>query len=159
MEQMSSAQYFLDKVGLPTKARQILQVDSLEQLENMHEVLKHAYGSDYVQDLSLFKVDWLSEQPLQIDEDSYDCGLFVIKYMQSAPLFPGFQKFDPIERRRLLVDLLKDVNNRRLLEFRIQFDMYNMRDSRMQAILQGDKASMTSSAAKKCVPFRKRGKK
>ncbi|KAG5516564.1 hypothetical protein RHGRI_037321 [Rhododendron griersonianum] len=128
-------------------------------LENMHEVLKHAYGLDYVQDVSLFKVDWLSEQPLQFDEDNYDCGLFVIKYMQSAPLLPGFQKFDPIERRRLLVDLLKDVNNRRYLEFRIQFDMYNMRDSRMNAILQGDKASMPGIAAKKCVPFRKRGKK
>ncbi|KAG5530585.1 hypothetical protein RHGRI_025520 [Rhododendron griersonianum] len=128
-------------------------------LENMHEVLKHAYGLDYVQDVSLFKVDWLSEQPLQFDKDNYDCGLFVIKYMQSAPLLPGFQKFDPIERRRLLVDLLKDVNNRRYLEFRIQFDMYNMRDSRMNAILQGDKASMPGIAAKKCVPFRKRGKK
>ncbi|XP_058190335.1 uncharacterized protein LOC131307704 isoform X3 [Rhododendron vialii] len=43
-------------------------------LENMHEVLKHAYGLDYVQDLSVFKVDWLSEQPLQIDEDNYDYG-------------------------------------------------------------------------------------
>ncbi|KAG5531303.1 hypothetical protein RHGRI_026049 [Rhododendron griersonianum] len=80
-------------------------------LENMHEVLKHAYESDYVQDVSLFKVDWLSEQPLQFDEDNYDCGLFVIKYMQ---------------------------------------------DSRMKAILQGDKASMTGIVAKKCVPIRKR---
>ncbi|KAG5532721.1 hypothetical protein RHGRI_027130 [Rhododendron griersonianum] len=91
----------------------------------MHEVLKHAYGSNYVQDASLYKVCWLTEQPLQLD--NYNCGLFVIKYMQSAPLSPGFQMFDPIERRRLLVDLLKDVDNRCFLEFKNQFDMYNTR--------------------------------
>ncbi|KAG5565269.1 hypothetical protein RHGRI_001231 [Rhododendron griersonianum] len=35
-----------------------------------------------------------------------------------------YTKFDPVERSKLLVDLLKDVDSRRYLEFRIQFDIY-----------------------------------
>ncbi|CAL5433265.1 unnamed protein product [Camellia sinensis] len=48
------------------------------------ELLQYAHREDYVQDISSFAFQWLEDMPRQ--DNSYNCGLFVIKYMQGKPL-------------------------------------------------------------------------
>ncbi|KAI7986149.1 hypothetical protein LOK49_LG14G01587 [Camellia lanceoleosa] len=67
-------------------------------------LLQYAHGEDYVQDVSSFAFQWLEDMPRQ--DNSYDCGLFVIKYMQGKPLPSGVIKFDYLHRARLLLDLV-----------------------------------------------------
>ncbi|XP_028122170.1 ubiquitin-like-specific protease ESD4 isoform X3 [Camellia sinensis] len=59
-------------------------------LQSLHKLLQYAHGEDYVQDVSSFAFQWLEDMPRQ--HNSYDCGLFVIKYMQGKPLPSGVIK-------------------------------------------------------------------
>ncbi|KAH7859406.1 hypothetical protein Vadar_000687 [Vaccinium darrowii] len=54
--------------------------------------------------------------------DMYDCGLFVIKFMQGVDYPPGVHLMDDNERPRLLMDLVHDVNNRAKSFVLNQFD-------------------------------------
>ncbi|CAL5357622.1 unnamed protein product [Camellia sinensis] len=69
-----------------------------------HMLLQYAHGEGYVQDVSSFAFQWLEDMPRQ--DNSYDCGLFVIKYMQGKPLPLDVIKFDYLHRARLLLDLV-----------------------------------------------------
>ncbi|CAL5413482.1 unnamed protein product [Camellia sinensis] len=73
-------------------------------VQSLHKLLQYAHGEDYVQDVSLFAFQWLEDMPRQ--DNSYDCGLFVIKYMQEKPLPSVVIKFDYLHRARLLLDLV-----------------------------------------------------
>ncbi|CAL5443863.1 unnamed protein product [Camellia sinensis] len=75
-----------------------------EEVQSLHKLLQYAHGEDYVQDVSSFAFQWLEDMPRQ--DNSYDCGLFVIKYMQEKPLPSGVIKFDYLHRARLLLDLV-----------------------------------------------------
>ncbi|KAI7997384.1 hypothetical protein LOK49_LG10G02101 [Camellia lanceoleosa] len=59
-------------------------------VQSLHKLLQYAHGEDYVQDVSSFSFQWLEDMPRQ--DNSYDCGLFVIKYMQGKPLPSGVIK-------------------------------------------------------------------
>ncbi|CAL5378771.1 unnamed protein product [Camellia sinensis] len=59
-------------------------------VQSLHKLLQYAHGQDYVQDVSSFAFQWLEDMPCQ--GNSYDCGLFVIKYMQGKPLPSGVIK-------------------------------------------------------------------
>ncbi|CAL5377323.1 unnamed protein product [Camellia sinensis] len=67
-------------------------------VQSLHKLLQYAHGEDYVQDVSSFAFQWLEDMPRQ--DNSYDCGLFVIKYMQGKPLPSG------VIKARLLLDLV-----------------------------------------------------
>ncbi|CAL5323654.1 unnamed protein product [Camellia sinensis] len=73
-------------------------------VQSLHKLLQYAHGEDYVQDVSSFAFQWLEDMPRQ--DNNYDCGLFVIKYMQGKPLPSGVIKFDYLHRARLLLDLV-----------------------------------------------------
>ncbi|CAL5393255.1 unnamed protein product [Camellia sinensis] len=73
-------------------------------VQSLHKLLQYVHGEDYVQDVSSFAFQWLEDMPRQ--DNSYDCGLFVIKYMQGKPLPSGVIKFDYLHRARLLLDLV-----------------------------------------------------
>ncbi|KAH7844161.1 hypothetical protein Vadar_024985 [Vaccinium darrowii] len=71
------------------------------------------FGDLYQQDFSKFKV---------VSWERYDCGLFVIKFMQGVDYPPGVHLMDDNERPRLLMDLVHDVNNRAKSFVLNQFD-------------------------------------
>ncbi|KAI8022302.1 hypothetical protein LOK49_LG03G00620 [Camellia lanceoleosa] len=65
-------------------------VPEIPKVQSLHKLLLYAHGEDYVQDVSSFAFQWLEDMPRQ--DNSYDCGLFVIKYMQGKPLPSGVIK-------------------------------------------------------------------
>ncbi|KAI8005314.1 hypothetical protein LOK49_LG08G03054 [Camellia lanceoleosa] len=65
-------------------------VPETPKVQSLHKLLQYAHREDYVQDISSFAFQWLEDMPRQ--DNSYDCGLFVIKYMQGKPLPSGVIK-------------------------------------------------------------------
>ncbi|KAI7999636.1 hypothetical protein LOK49_LG09G01843 [Camellia lanceoleosa] len=69
-------------------------VPEIPKVQSFHKLLQYAHGEDYVQDVSSFAFQWLEDMPRQ--DNSYDCGLFVIKYMQGKPLPSGVIKLSDL---------------------------------------------------------------
>ncbi|KAI8004143.1 hypothetical protein LOK49_LG08G01836 [Camellia lanceoleosa] len=88
----------------PNKDHKVWYFPTHVSVQSLHKLLQYAHGEDYVQDVSSFSFQWLEDMPRQ--ENSYDCGLFVIKYMQGKPLPSGVIKFDYLHRARVLLDLV-----------------------------------------------------
>ncbi|KAI8015277.1 hypothetical protein LOK49_LG05G01589 [Camellia lanceoleosa] len=88
----------------PNKDHKVWYFPTHVSVQSLHKLLQYAHGEDYVQDVSSFAFQWLEDMPRQ--DNSYDCGLFVIKYMQGKPLPSGVIKFDYLHRARLLLDLV-----------------------------------------------------
>ncbi|KAH7854809.1 hypothetical protein Vadar_018020 [Vaccinium darrowii] len=80
------------------------------------------FGALYQQDVSKFNVLNLERQPLQDYTDTYDCGLFVIKFMRGYDYPPGVHMMESNERPRLILDLVLDVNNRTAFDVLHIFD-------------------------------------
>ncbi|KAF7152748.1 hypothetical protein RHSIM_Rhsim01G0154300 [Rhododendron simsii] len=57
-------------------------IRSCSMLEGLHRALVFQYGDLYQVDVTKFNIANVQRQPLQHDTDGYDCGLFVIKFMQ-----------------------------------------------------------------------------
>ncbi|KAI8531210.1 hypothetical protein RHMOL_Rhmol11G0119600 [Rhododendron molle] len=87
-------------------------LSSCSMMEVLHHALRLHYGDLYKADVSKFNIANVERQPLQHDTDGYDCGLFVIRFMQGFNYPSGVHRMDDTERPRLLMDLLVDPNNR-----------------------------------------------
>ncbi|XP_028118974.1 uncharacterized protein LOC114316521 isoform X2 [Camellia sinensis] len=61
-------------------------------VETMHDLLQLHFGNDYVTDVRTFHRCMLDERPVQQLDDTFDCGMFVIKFMQQPDLSPGPHK-------------------------------------------------------------------
>ncbi|XP_028103189.1 uncharacterized protein LOC114302373 [Camellia sinensis] len=94
-------------------------------VETMHDLLQLHFGNDYVTDVRTFHRCMLDERPVQQLDDTFDCGMFVIKFMQQPDLSPGPHKFAPSVRHKLLVDIVMDVNNAKIAEYRDCLHMSN----------------------------------
>ncbi|KAI8560538.1 hypothetical protein RHMOL_Rhmol04G0264700 [Rhododendron molle] len=81
-------------------------------MEVLHRALRLQYGDLYKIDVNKFNIANVERQPLQHETDGYDCGLFVIKFMQGFNYPSGVHRMDDSERPRLLMGLLVDPNNR-----------------------------------------------
>ncbi|KAE9444799.1 hypothetical protein C3L33_23303, partial [Rhododendron williamsianum] len=81
------------------------------KISGLHKVLQLQYGDDYQLDVSKFNIANVERQPLQDNTNCYDCGLFVIKFMQGVEYPSGVHVMDDVERPRLLLDLFFDTNN------------------------------------------------
>ncbi|CAL5415524.1 unnamed protein product [Camellia sinensis] len=79
-----------------------------------------------------FELERLKDACLQHKTDSYDCGMFVMKYMQGVVMPTGVHKFDKLERFRLLVDLVNDSSNRIYIEVMNRLEQYKERYSRLR---------------------------
>ncbi|KAI7986198.1 hypothetical protein LOK49_LG14G01303 [Camellia lanceoleosa] len=64
--------------------------------------------------------------------NNYDCGMFVMKYMQGVVMPTGVHKFDKSERFRLLVEVVNDSSNRIYIEVMNRLEQYKERYSRLQ---------------------------
>ncbi|XP_058215736.1 uncharacterized protein LOC131326854 [Rhododendron vialii] len=93
-------------------------------LEGLHRALHFQYGEFYQVDVTKFNIANVEKQPLQHEEDGYDCGLFVIKFMQGFNFPSGVHKMDNTERPRLLLELCGDKNNRDALEVLKKFEAW-----------------------------------
>lgn len=81
-------------------------------MEVLHRALRLQYGDLYKADVSKFNIANIESQPLQHETDGYDCGMFVIKFMQGFNYLSGVHRMNDTERPRLLMDLFVDPNNR-----------------------------------------------
>ncbi|CAL5416690.1 unnamed protein product [Camellia sinensis] len=86
----------------------------------------------YVANVKEFELERLKDACLQHKTDSYDCGMFVMKYMQGVVMPTGVHKFDKLERFRLLVDLVNDSSNRIYIEVMNRLEQYKERYSRLR---------------------------
>ncbi|KAE9444728.1 hypothetical protein C3L33_23373, partial [Rhododendron williamsianum] len=93
-------------------------------LEGLHRALVFQYGDLYQVDVTKFNIANVQRQPLQHDTDGYDCGLFVIKFMQGFNYPSSVHRMDDIERPRLLTDLCGDENNWDALEVLKKFEAW-----------------------------------
>ncbi|KAI8573269.1 hypothetical protein RHMOL_Rhmol01G0265200 [Rhododendron molle] len=93
-------------------------------LEGLHHALVCQYGDLYQVDVTKFNIATVERQPLLDDTDGYDCGLFVIKFMQGFNYPSGVHRMDDTERPRLLMELCADENNRDALEVMRKFDAW-----------------------------------
>ncbi|KAI8561141.1 hypothetical protein RHMOL_Rhmol04G0314500 [Rhododendron molle] len=96
-------------------------------LEGLHRALVCQYGDLYQVDVTKFNIATVQRQPLQDDTDGYDCGLFVIKFMQGFNYPSGVHRMDDTERPRLLMELCGDENNRDALEVMTKFEAWKSR--------------------------------
>ncbi|KAI8539195.1 hypothetical protein RHMOL_Rhmol09G0162400 [Rhododendron molle] len=95
-------------------------IRSCSMLEGLHRALVCQYGDLYQVDVTKFNIATVERQPLQDDTDGYDCGLFVIKFMQGLIT----HQMNDTERPRLLMELCADENNRDALEVMRKFDAW-----------------------------------
>ncbi|KAI8547678.1 hypothetical protein RHMOL_Rhmol07G0214800 [Rhododendron molle] len=93
-------------------------------LEGLHRALLLQYGELYQVDVTKFNIANVERQPLQYEEDGYDCGLFIIKFMQGFNYPSGVYRIDDTERPRLLLELCGDKNNRDALEVIKKFEAW-----------------------------------
>ncbi|XP_058212963.1 uncharacterized protein LOC131324836 isoform X1 [Rhododendron vialii] len=98
---------------------------AIKLVHALHLMLQTKYGHFYVADVTMF--DWITLEDPPIQDNSYDCGMFVIKHMQGIPLPNGVQGFDPLERLRLPVDLVRDPNNLKWPEISVRIEKYKLR--------------------------------
>ncbi|GMP59195.1 hypothetical protein CsSME_00022573 [Camellia sinensis var. sinensis] len=94
-------------------------------VQTMHDLLQLHFGNDYATDVRSFYRCMLDERPVQQLDDTFDCGMFVIKFMQQPDLSPGPHKFAPSVHHNLLVDIVMDVNNAKIAEYRECLHMSN----------------------------------
>ncbi|KAI8573624.1 hypothetical protein RHMOL_Rhmol01G0291400 [Rhododendron molle] len=99
-------------------------LSSCSMLEGLHRALLFQYGELYQVDVTKFNIANVERQPLQHEEDGYDCGLFVIKFMQGFNFSSGVHRMDDTERPRLLLELCGDKNNRDALEVINKFEAW-----------------------------------
>ncbi|KAF7141680.1 hypothetical protein RHSIM_Rhsim06G0089800 [Rhododendron simsii] len=99
-------------------------IRSCSMLEGLHCTLVFQYGELYQVDVTKFSITNVERQPLQHDTDGYDCGLFVIKFMQGFNYPSGVHRMDDTERPRLLMELCGDDNNRDALEVMKKFQAW-----------------------------------
>ncbi|KAI8572377.1 hypothetical protein RHMOL_Rhmol01G0193700 [Rhododendron molle] len=88
-------------------------------MEVLHRALRLQYGDLYKLMSANLTLLMLKGNPcnMRLTESfackiRYDCGLFVIKFMQGFNYPSGVHRMDDTERPRLLMDLLLDPNNR-----------------------------------------------
>ncbi|KAI8547680.1 hypothetical protein RHMOL_Rhmol07G0214800 [Rhododendron molle] len=99
-------------------------LSSCSMLEGLHRALLLQYGELYQVDVTKFNIANVERQPLQYEEDGYDCGLFIIKFMQGFNYPSGVYRIDDTERPRLLLELCGDKNNRDALEVIKKFEAW-----------------------------------
>ncbi|XP_028126263.1 uncharacterized protein LOC114323007 [Camellia sinensis] len=61
-------------------------------VQTMHALLQLQFGNEYAVDMRTFEVRMLEQRPLQQLDDTFDCGMFVIKYMQRPDIPSGPHK-------------------------------------------------------------------
>ncbi|KAI8542374.1 hypothetical protein RHMOL_Rhmol08G0133800 [Rhododendron molle] len=105
----------------PDKSHLMSYLPVTVSLEGLHRKLVFQYGDLYQVDVTKFNIANVHRQPLQHDTDEYDCGLFVIKFMQGFNYPSGVHRMDDTERPRLLLELCGDENNRDALEVMKKF--------------------------------------
>ncbi|CAL5425778.1 unnamed protein product [Camellia sinensis] len=100
-------------------------------VQTMHLLLQQYFGDLYVANVKEFELERLKDACLQHKTDSYDCGMFVMKYMQGVVMPTGVHKFDKLERFRLLVDLVNDSSNCIYIVVMNRLEQYKERYSRL----------------------------
>ncbi|CAL5326594.1 unnamed protein product [Camellia sinensis] len=108
-------------------------------VQTMHLLLQQYFGDLYVANVKEFELERLKDACLQHKTDSYDCGMFVMKYMQGVVMPTGVHKFDKLERFRLLVDLVNDSSNRIYIEVMNRLEQYKERYSRLRKVTRKKK--------------------